>query len=147
MPHQHEFVEIMKENGKVAILHMCGHVRLILDLIVETGCDGIHALTPPPTGGTPWEDALDVIGEDLIIFGVLDPSIFASGPVDGIGPALDQLITPRLREANLVLMPAADGISVDYERFLAVKHWVEENAAQNLARGAHLFRPAWVGQS
>ena len=127
MPHQREFVEIMQENGKVAILHMCGHVRFILDLIKETGCDGIHALTPPPTGDTPWEDALDVIGEDLIIFGVLDPSIFISGPVDGIGPALDQLITPRLREANFCLMPAADGITVDHERFLAIKRWTEEN--------------------
>jgi hypothetical protein len=36
-------------------------------------------------------------------------------------------MTPRLREANFVLMPAADGIRVDRERFLAVKRWMEEN--------------------
>jgi len=127
MPHQREFVEIMRENGKVAIIHMCGHVRNLLHLIRETGCDGIHFLTPPPTGDTPWEEALDVIGEDLIIFGTLDPSIFVSGPVEDIGPCLDRLMTPRLREANFVVSPTADGIVVGLERFVAVKGWVEEN--------------------
>jgi hypothetical protein len=126
MPHQQEFVAAARAAGKTAILHMCGHVRLLLDLIKETGCDGIHALTPPPTGDTPWEDALRVIGEDLIIFGCLDPTIFAAGDVARISPQLDALITPRLRHANFVLCPMADGIAVDLERFLAVKEWVEK---------------------
>jgi uroporphyrinogen-III decarboxylase len=125
MPHQREFVAAMKRAGKPAILHMCGHVLALLDLIRETGCDGIHALTPPPTGNTPWERALDVLGEDLIIFSCLDPSIFISGPVEAIGRSLDRLITPRLRRANFVLGPFADGIPVPLERFLAVKRWVE----------------------
>ena len=125
MPHQRDFVEIVKRAGKTAILHMCGHVLAILPLIKETGCDGIHALTPPPTGNTPWEAALDVLGDDLIILGALDPSIFVSGPVDQIGPALDRLITPRLRASPFVLAPFADGIPVELERFLAVKRWVE----------------------
>ena len=123
MPHQRAFVEMVKAKGKVAILHMCGHVHNILDLIKETRCDGIHTLTPPPTGDTPWEDALDVLGEDLIILGCLDPSIFVSGPVADIPAALDRLITPRLRAANFVLNPMADGVPVDPRRFYAVAEW------------------------
>jgi len=125
MPHQRDFVDAIKPSGKTAILHMCGHVRGILDLIEETGCDGIHALTPPPTGNTPWEEALDILGEDLIIFGCLDPTIFASGAIGRIPEALDALITPRLREANFVLCPMADGIPVDPARFRAVARWVD----------------------
>jgi hypothetical protein len=126
MPHQREFVEMVKSRGKVAILHMCGHVRGVLDLIKETRCDGIHALTPPPTGNTPWEDALDVLGHNIIILGCLDPSIWVSGPIEQIPFELDRLITPRLRESNFVLSPFADGIPVDPIRFYAVKKWVRK---------------------
>lgn len=125
MPHQLEFVDMIKSQGKAAILHMCGHVYALLDLIKETHCDGIHALTPPPTGNTPWESALDFLGDDLIIFGCLDPSIFVLGPIEGIAAALDRLITPRLRESNFVLSPMADGIAVSPSRFQAVADWVD----------------------
>ncbi len=130
MPHQRDCVQMVKAAGKTAILHMCGHVHGVLELIRETGCDGIHALTPPPTGNTPWEEALDVIGEDLIIIGCLDPTIFALGPVDAIGPALDRLITPRLRASHFVLSPFADGLPVPLERFEAVARWVGAHAAR-----------------
>lgn len=127
MPHQREFVEIVKAKGKTAILHMCGHVGGILDLIKETGCDGIHTLTPPPTGNTPWEKALDVLGEDLIIFGCLDPSVFVAGDIRRIPEVLDLQITPRLRASNFVLNPMSDGIPTETARFEAVAKWVREN--------------------
>ena len=128
MPHQREFVNAVKTRGKTALLHMCGHVCGILDLIKETRCDGIHTLTPPPTGNTPWEHALDILGEDLIIFGCLDPTIFAAGEIELIPAALDKMITPRLREANFVLNPMADGIAVPPARFHAVADWVRRKA-------------------
>jgi len=126
-PHVRDFVEIVHAVGKTAIIHMCGHVKNILDQLKDTGLDGIHALTPPPTGDTPFELALDVLGEDLIIIGVLDPTIFALGPVEEIASALDALYIPRLRRANFILCPGADGITVPLERFLAVAEWMERN--------------------
>jgi hypothetical protein len=126
-PHVRDFVEIMHRAGKIAIIHMCGHVLDILPDIKQTGLDGVHALTPPPTGNTPWERALDVLGEDTIIFGALDPTIFVMGPVEGIGRALDEVYTPRLRRAHFVLGPFADGIPVPLERFLAIGEWMKEN--------------------
>ena len=127
-PHVRDFVDIVHAAGKTAIIHMCGHVRGLLDEIKQTGLDGIHALTPHPTGDTPWELALDVLGEEQIIIGILDPSIFITEPIENIGPALDHLYTPRIRRSNFVLWPAADGIAVPWERFRAVADWMEKNA-------------------
>jgi len=127
-PHVRDFVGAMHAQRKVAILHMCGHVRNLLEQVRETGADGVHALTPPPTGDTPWELALDVLGEDTILFGTLDPTVWVLGPIEGIQPALDRLITPRVRRAPFSLLVASDGIRVPVERFEAVAQWMEKSA-------------------
>jgi hypothetical protein len=125
MPHVCDFVDIMHAQRKTALIHMCGHILDILPDIKQTRLDGVHALTPPPTANTPWETALDILGEDIIIIGLLDPTVFCSGPVGEIGAALDLLYTPRLRRAHFCLALGADGIAVPLERFLAVKQWME----------------------
>ena len=130
MPHVRDFVATVHAAGKIALVHMCGHVLDLLPDILQTGLDGIHALTPPPTGNTPWETALDALGEDQVIFGALDPTIFCLGPVEEIAPALDRLYTPRLRRANFCLIAFADGIPVPLERFLAVQAWMEKNQSE-----------------
>jgi len=125
--HVRDFVDIIHASGKIAIIHMCGHVKNLLHDIKDTGLDGIHALTPPPTGDTPFELALDILGEDIIIIGVLDPTIFILNPIEEVPSALDALYTPRLRQSNFVLCPAADGITVPLDRFLAVADWMNQN--------------------
>lgn len=127
-PHVRDFVDIVKKRGKTALIHMCGHVRDLLPDIKKTWADGVHALTPPTTGNTPWELYLDVVGEEQIIIGCLDPSVFEMIPLAQVGPALDRLITPRLRRSRFVLACFADGHRVPYERFLAVKRWMDEKA-------------------
>lgn len=129
LPHVRDFVDTVHATGKTAIIHMCGHVKNLLQMMRDTNMDGIHALTPPPTGDTPWEMALDVLGEDLVIIGAMDPTVFASGPVKEIGPALKRLLTPRLRKASFVLCTFADGIAVPLERFRAVAAWMEKHGA------------------
>jgi hypothetical protein len=125
MPSQRSFIEACHRHGKKGILHMCGHVYDLLEIIKETGTDGIHALTPPPTGDCHWEKALDVLGDDLIIMGVLTPDIFHQYPLDEIGPAIDKQVTPRVRESNFILMPCCDGTATPLERFLTVRDWLE----------------------
>jgi len=121
--HVRDFVDIAHAAGKTAIIHMCGHIRTLLPLIRKTRLDGIHALTPPPVGDTPWQTALDALGDDLIIIGAFDPATFITAPVERIAPALEALYTPRIRRSNVVLCAFADGLSVPIERFQAVAEW------------------------
>ena len=126
-PHVRDFVQTVKAAGKIPVIHMCGHIRNLLDDIKKTGLAGVHGLTPPTAGDTPWELALDVLGEDQIIVGVLDPYVFEAGPIEAIGDALDALYTPRLRRSHFVLWAGADGHRVPLERFEAVGRWMEQN--------------------
>ncbi len=127
MLHQQDFVKTIKKAGKVAILHMCGHVKNILHLIKETGCDGIHALTPPPTGDTPWELALEILGEETVIIGAVSPSAFLPNKIQDIPAALDRFVNKRLKKANFILGFFADGLRVEPERFYAISRWIEKN--------------------
>lgn len=125
-----EFAEIMHRHGKKAILHMCGQINNLLDDIKETGLDGIHALTPPTIGDTPFERALDVLGEGLIIFGCSDSSVFHKPGVtrDEIHGYLNRVFTDRLRRANFILLVVADGLPTPVERYLYIKEWMDKYA-------------------
>lgn len=128
-----DFVEVMHKHNKKAVLHMCGHLKRLLPIIKETGLDGINGLTPPPVGDTTVNDVLDVFGEDFIILGgVFDPSVFQRQQVskEEIWEALDEIYTPRLRQANFVLWASADGIPTPLERFFAIRDWFKETDKQ-----------------
>jgi len=122
-PHVREFVSIMHAAGKIAIIHMCGHIRDLLHDIRETGLDGVHALTPPPVGDTPWELALDVLGEETVIVGAFNPAVFVPGPPELIERELELAYTRRLRQAHFVLCTFADGLAVPLDHFQAVARW------------------------
>ena len=126
MAHMRDFTGIMHAYGKKSIIHMCGHVGNLLPEIKETGLDGIHALTEPPVGNCPFDKALDYLGDDLIIIGTLNSTIFQSDTAtpEDIQKELSRLMSPRLKDARFVLWPVSDGLPTDLWRFEAVREWV-----------------------
>jgi hypothetical protein len=122
---------------------MCGLLRNLLPVLKETGMDGINALTPPPVGDTPFEHALDVLGEDTIILGgILSSTVFQeeSATREEIWQALDAAYTPRIREARFLLWVPADGQPTPLDRFLAAREWMERacGGLQALGSGSGL---------
>ncbi len=132
LPHIREYSDIMHRNGKKSVIHMCGHLKNLLNEFKEEGIDGIHALTPPSIGDCTYEAALDVLGEGLIIIGVLDPTVFQNPyatPAD-IRACVKRILTPRIKASNFILWPATDGIRTDLWRLLAVRDAIEEYGAK-----------------
>jgi hypothetical protein len=130
LPQVRDYVDILHQHGKKAVLHMCGHLKALLPDIRKTGLDGINACTPPPVGATFYEDVLDAYGEDFLLFGaILSPSMFHNPAVGRaeLHAFLEQLYTPRLRQANMVIWLQADCAPTPLEKFLAVRDWMLAN--------------------
>jgi hypothetical protein len=133
LPHIRELVGIMRRYNKKTILHMCGLIRGLLPAIKQTGADGINALCQQPIGNTPFDAALDVLGDDVIIWGgMVDDTLFhaPSFSRSRLEQYLSEIMTPRIRKANFLLWVPADGLETPVERFLIVKEWMEKFGAK-----------------
>ena len=53
--------------------HTCGNIGDRLELIRETGTDGIDTLDPPPLGNVELADAKKRVGDKLFLKGNIDP--------------------------------------------------------------------------
>jgi len=128
LEHMTEFARAMHSHGKKAIVHMCGHIRDLLPDFREAGIDGIHMLTDPPVGDCPFEMALQALGEEAILMGVLATDVFqGDGATPGdIRSAVKRALRDRVRESNFILCPAIDGIATPPWKLEAVRDAVEE---------------------
>jgi hypothetical protein len=126
-PQMRAFVELVHSCGKKAVFHMCGWLKNLLPCLAETGLDGVHALTPPTVGDTPFELAMDVLGERVTLMGILEGTIFHDPNVTQreIWALLDRIYTPRVRTGNFILIVAADGLPTPLWKFQAVQEWME----------------------
>lgn len=129
LPQLRDYTDLLHAHGKQMVLHMCGHLKVLLPVIREVNADAFNATTPPPVGATYFEDVLDLYGDDFpLLGGIFPPQILHQASVTAaeLQAALDRLYTPRIRHANLVLWLAADGLPTPLERFQAVQHWMED---------------------
>ncbi len=130
LPQIRDYVEVLHQHGKKAVLHMCGHLKALLPTIRETGLDGINAATPPPVGATYYEDILDAYGDDFVLFGaILNPTLFHKSDLsrNELHDFLDRLYTPRLRRAHMVLWIAVDGLTTPLDKFESVNQWMSNS--------------------
>jgi len=130
LPLMRDYADLMHRSKKKAIIHMCGLLTHLLPELKEVGIDGIHALTPKPVGDVDFDHVLDVLGDELIIIGCLDSSVFQhpNATSEDIEKLLDRTVTPRLRRSNYVLWAVADGLPTPVEKFLVINEWFEKNA-------------------
>jgi hypothetical protein len=131
LPHLKEFVQTVHSHHKKAVLHMCGLINHLLPDIQQTDLDGIHALTPPTIGDTPFEQTMEFLGGKVTLMSILDGTVFHSerASAQDIWNLLDRVYTSRIREGNFILVVAADGLPTPLWKFEAVQKWMQKNGA------------------
>ena len=74
LPYERRLVEGIKAAHDVAVYtHTCGRIGDRLELMLETGTDGIDTLDPPPLGNVDLGDAKRRVGHRLFLRGNVDP--------------------------------------------------------------------------
>jgi Uroporphyrinogen decarboxylase (URO-D) len=102
-------VESIQRWGGYARIHSHGRLRLILDEIAATGCDGLDPIEPPPQGDMTLREVRRKVGQQMTLFGNLEASDIENLPTrefrEKVIRALEQGTEGEGR--GFVLMPSA----------------------------------------
>ena len=72
LPYERRLTDAVKAAGTPVYTHTCGRIGDRLDLMVETGTQGIDTMDPPPLGNTELADAKAQVGEQVFLKGNMD---------------------------------------------------------------------------
>ncbi len=106
LPYLREYAEILHCEGKLLIVHLCGHLEALLPLLKQTGIDGICSLTLPPMGDTTIDMVRDVLGDDFPVIGGLDPVLFALQTPDRVRSHVEATLEGLSHTRGLILAPS-----------------------------------------
>ena len=102
-------VQAIQRYGGYARMHSHGRLKLILSHILETGCDGLDPIEPPPQGDMELSEVRQRYGEQLVLFGNLEISDIENLPTAEferkVRAALEQGTAGKGR--GFVLMPSS----------------------------------------
>jgi hypothetical protein len=69
VPYERRVTEAVRAKGVTAYTHTCGKIGDRLDLMAETGAQGVDTLDPPPLGSVELAEAKRLVGDRLFIKG------------------------------------------------------------------------------
>jgi len=110
LPHIQAYAGLVHRHNKRLIVHMCGLLRDLLECFSLTGMDGIHSVTPPPFGDTPYRLIRDKFKPDFTIIGRLNAQLWVGKDRAGIQANVRKMIYPELLRTPFELMVTSDAI-------------------------------------
>jgi len=73
LPYDRRQIKLLHEAGLKVVYHLCGGLMQMLDLVVQTGADGLETMTPPSMGGDcDLRKASALVGDKLFFIGGFD---------------------------------------------------------------------------
>jgi hypothetical protein len=129
VPYERRVTDAVKARGVPVYTHTCGSIGDRLELMVETGTQGVDTLDPPPLGNTELAESKALIGDRVFIKGNMNAVVLlaAESKEEVIAHATDRIlvgkpgggyilstacsVAPRMEPWKLeLLVPLADEI-------------------------------------
>lgn len=126
MPGIDEYADMMHAAGKVFLVHMCGKLKGLAELIAKGRQDGSADIAPPPTGDWTLADAKKA-WPDKIIVGGLDSITLAKGTPGNVVEHAKEVLR-SVAPGDGIILGSADAVpfGTPPENLLAVTRTVEE---------------------
>ncbi len=128
LPYEREFTRQVKEMGVYYLYHNCGDARALLELYPLIGMDIYESLTKPPYGDTILEEAIEKLGDDIVLSGNVDQIEFlVNRTPNDVEEEVKQLIEKVKRRGNFIVA-TSDYISngTPHENILALSETVRK---------------------
>ncbi len=121
--HIGEYASLIRDAGRVLVLHMCGHLRALLPQLQTVGAHAFEAFTTPPVGNTPLSVGREACPNTCLIGGT-NAALWLQ-PVDSIIAQLERDLEalPHLRG----IIPSSAGVmppAARPETIRAVCDWI-----------------------
>jgi len=130
LPFERAVVEGVKQSypDLPVYTHTCGAIGDRLDLIEETGTDGIDTLDPPPLGTVELADAKQRLGQRVFIKGNLDPvARLLNGSAEScFAAALETLAAAKVRGGYILSSACSVAPRTPPENILQLRRAAEE---------------------
>lgn len=110
LPHIREYADLIHENDKRLVVHMCGLLKDLLDCFVETDIDGIHSVTPPPFGDAPYSLVRETFQPDFTIIGRFNAQLWVGKSIKEIQENIKKQISRELVNSPFALLVTDDAM-------------------------------------
>ncbi len=104
-----DLVSLIKKNGGIARMHQHGNSKDVLRLTLQTGCDGLDPVEPPPQGDITLKEARKICGDKFTLFGNLEINDIEMLPPNEMETKVKTALCegPDSNGSSFVLMPSA----------------------------------------
>jgi uroporphyrinogen-III decarboxylase len=107
-PHVRRMTEMVHARGAKVRIHCHGKIGKVLDLILETGADGIDPCEPPPDGDIDLADAKRrCASRGVSVWGNLELKLLEAGTASEVRAAVRGILDAAKDGGGLVILPTA----------------------------------------
>jgi uroporphyrinogen decarboxylase len=107
VPYVSEMVDLIHSHGARVRLHCHGNTRDVVDMILETGADGLDPCEAPPDGDMTLAETKQRVGERICLFGNLQSSLLETATPQEVEEAVQACMASAKEGGGYVIMPTA----------------------------------------
>ena len=112
LPYLADMVSLIHSYGRMVRVHCHGRIGQVIDMIVDTGCDGTDPCEETPDGDTTLEELKARVGGKITLFGSMQLKTLEGCTPEEVRSETARMMRAGKEGGRFVIMPTASPINV-----------------------------------